>query len=111
MTAGSWTPFTPSSERLPCPRALPPRWGCRRRPGRGRSHHRELAAVDDQRGTVDERGVVGGEERVGGRDLFGFAGPPERYPLSRVGRFELGPTGRGGHSLVQRGADIPGAQR
>ena len=76
-----------------------------------RSHHRELAAVDDQRGAVDERGVVGREERVGGRHLLGPAGPPERDPGVGVGRFELSPADRSGKGLVQRGADVPGAQR
>ena len=35
------------------------------------SHHRRLATVDHERRARDERGVVGGQERVGGGDLVG----------------------------------------
>ena len=59
---------------------------------------------------MNERGVVGSQERVGGGHLLRLPGPAERDPLARVLPLELVPADTGGNGRVQRRADLAGAQ-
>ncbi len=60
---------------------------------------------------MNERGVVGSQERVGGRHLLGLAGPAERDPLARVLPLELVPADTGGNGRVQWLSSPPSQRR
>ena len=64
----------------------------RRGEGRGSCavlHDGGLAAVDDELGARDERGVVGGQERVGAAISCGMADAPQGDVLAAVGVDEV----------------------
>src|SRR3954469_6948567 len=76
------------------------------------SHDSYLAPVDHQSFAVDERGVVGGEERVRGGAPLGLTGAPGGDEVAGVTcREVLVAADLGGDARVERGEDVAGTER